>query len=174
MRKVIPKKIELGEIAINDIKIDTRSRDDIPQILLGLQYLYEREEVRKEIFRVLEKLIPKNIDKNNGRPGLCLWRILVLGMLRLNLNWDYDRLQEMVNNHKTIRKFLGHDEHDDHYYHLQTLKDNIRLFTPEILSEINQTVVSAAHKLLKKKIQQRCIAGVTRSWLRQMSTFQQI
>ncbi len=151
MRKVIPKEIELGEIAVNDIEIDAKSRDDIPQILWGLQYLYEKKEVREAIFTAIEKLIPENIDKNNGRPGLCLWRILVLGMLRVNLNWNYDRLQEMANNHKIIRKFLGHHAHDDHYYHLQTLKDNIRLFTPEILCEINQTIVSAGHKLLKKK-----------------------
>jgi hypothetical protein len=37
-------------------------------------------------------------------------------------------------------------------YELQTIKDNIRLFTPDILDRINQEVVNAGHHLLKKTI----------------------
>ena len=49
----------------------------------------------------------------------------------MNLNWDYDRLEEMANNHKTIRKMLGHGSFGDNYeYKLQTLKDNVYLLTP--------------------------------------------
>ncbi|MBM9539255.1 ISNCY family transposase, partial [Desulfobulbus alkaliphilus] len=39
---------------------------------------------------------------------------------------------------------------DVKYYNLQTLKDNLRLFTPEILDRINQEVVRAGHLALKK------------------------
>ena len=35
-------------------------------------------------------------------------------------------------------------------YQLQTIKDNLRLFTPEILDRINQEVVAAGHQLVKK------------------------
>ena len=35
-------------------------------------------------------------------------------------------------------------------YSLQTIKDNLMLFTPEILDEINQIVVQAGHALVKK------------------------
>jgi IS5 family transposase len=56
-----------------------------------------------------------------------LWRIFVMATLRVNLNWDYDRLQHMVNEHKTIRKMLGHGFFDDDCeYSLQTLKDQSR------------------------------------------------
>ena len=83
---------------------------------------------------------------------MALWRILVLGVLRLNLNWDYDRLHEMVNQHRTIRQMLGHGLSDDaEIYHLQTLKDNVSLLTPEILDRINRVVVEAGHALVKKK-----------------------
>ena len=34
---------------------------------------------------------------------------------------------------------------------LQTLKDNLRLFTPEILDRINGVIVRAGHRVLKKK-----------------------
>jgi len=40
---------------------------------------------------------------------------------------------------------------DRTYYELQTIKDNVQLLTPEILDKINQVVVKAGHKLLKKK-----------------------
>jgi len=81
-----------------------------------------------------------------------LWKILVLGTVRLNCNWDYDKLKEMADNHRTLRQMLGHGLMDDEKtYGLQTLKDNISLFTPKILDEINQVVVKAGHNLVKKK-----------------------
>jgi len=84
------------------------------------------------------------------------WKIFVMGTLRLNLNCDYDRLQELVNHHNTIRQMLGHGfTDDDKLYSLQTLKDNVQLFTPEILDEINQVVVHAGLKLKKKD----CLRG---------------
>lgn len=79
------------------------------------------------------------------------WKILVLGVLRLGLNTDYDRLQEIANQHRTARQFLGHgDWYDEERYGLQRLRDNLRLFTPEILDRINQAVVRAGHALVTK------------------------
>jgi hypothetical protein len=47
---------------------------------------------------------------------------------------------------------LGHGLMDDDYqYDLQTLKDNISLFTPEILDNINQIVVRYGHQIAGKK-----------------------
>ena len=46
---------------------------------------------------------------------------------------------------------LGHSDWlEDKSYELQTIIDNIKLFTPEILDRINQEVVNAGHQLLKK------------------------
>lgn len=74
-----------------------------------------------------------------------------MGVLRLSLNCDYDRLHNLVNNHLTIRQILGHDRVDDRKrYTLQNLKDNVVLFTPEILDQVNQAVVKAGHELIKK------------------------
>jgi len=152
MRQVINRQFKLGEIPIGKIKIDLKSRDDIPPLLLGLQYIYTDKELRTKVFEILEQKITPNTDKNNGRPGMELWKILVFGILRLNLNWDYDRLTEMANNHITIRQMVGHASFaDDYEYKLQTLKDNVKLLTPEILDEINTLVVKAGHRIVKKK-----------------------
>jgi transposase, IS5 family len=54
---------------------------------------------------------------------------------------------------------VGHgDWSDTTQYKLQTLKDNLRLFTPELLDRINQEVVSAGHVLVKKSPQEELAA----------------
>lgn len=152
MREVIRKQRVLGSQDISKIKIDLRSRDEMPKILLGLQYIYCTDEVRKEVFKILEDIVPPKTDKSNGRPGMDLWKILVLGCVRLNDNCNYDKLQDVANNHRTLREMLGHGLIDaDYYYGLQTLKDNVSLFTPEILDRINEVVVKAGHRLIYQK-----------------------
>jgi hypothetical protein len=158
MRTVIQLQMKLGETDIAAIAIDPKSRDDIPQLLRGLQHLYTETSVREQVFGILEEVLPERIGAegkartNTGRPGMEQWKILVLGVLRLGLNADYDRIQELANHHNTIRQMLGHsDWMDETYYELQTLKDNISLFTPEILDRINQVVIHAGHQTLKKK-----------------------
>lgn len=151
--------MKLGELAIADIKLDPKSRDDIPKILRGLQHIYITPELRKSVFAILEKVLPERqvegktvkADPNNGRPGMTQWQILVLGVLRLGLNADYDRIQELANEHRTLRQMLGHSGWaDEKYYNLQTIKDNLRLFTPEILDQLNRVIVQAGHQALKK------------------------
>lgn len=151
MRVVQNTQMQIGEVDISQIRFDTKSRDDIPKILKGLQHLYLDIPLRTQIFQLLEAEISPKVSKSNGRPGMELWKILVCGVVRLDLNEDYDRLHELVNHHDTIREMLGHGAFNDEYYHYQTLIDNVSLFTPELLDKINQVVVSAGHDLVKKK-----------------------
>ena len=152
-RLVQNPQMKIGQVDISKIKISSKSRDDIPKLLKGLQYIYSTPSVRKSIFQLLEAQISPEADKSNGRPGMELWKVFVMGVLRLGLNCDYDRLHELVNQHKTIREMLGHaDFFDEMDYQLQTIKDNVALLTPELLDEINQIVVKAGHALVKKKM----------------------
>lgn len=152
MRKIIDMQMKIGETAIADIKINPKCRDEIPRLLRGIQAIYCNPEVRSSVFGALTELIPPHVDIKNGRRGMDLWNIFVLGALRLTCNWDYDKLHEIANNHKTLRQMLGHGTMDaDYEYELQTLKDNISLFTPEILDKINQIVVKYGHEIAGKK-----------------------
>src|SRR5437867_2414680 len=92
MRVTKNPQMQIGEVDISKIKFDPKSRDDIPQVLRGLQYIYVNTSIRDEIFALLEKHVAPKINKNNGRPGMELWKIFVMGVLRLDLNLDYDRL----------------------------------------------------------------------------------
>lgn len=149
MRVAQNEQMTIGEVDISKMRFDLKSRDDIPKILRGLQFIYTNLALRTSIFALLDANISPEVSKTNGRPGMTLWSILVCGVIRTDLNCDYDRLQELVNHHNTLREMLGHGAFDDVTYHFQTLKDNVRLLTPELLDQINQLVVAAGHILVK-------------------------
>ena len=90
MKNLQKRQLQFGEINISEINIDSKSRDDIPKLLKGLQHLYVTPKIRGEIFQLIENMIPEKVDRGNGRPGMDLWKIFVLGVLRLGLNCDYD------------------------------------------------------------------------------------
>lgn len=152
MRAIRDEQRQLGQVPIADITFDPKARDEIPQLLKGLQYIYCTPEIRKQVFNVLRGIVPSGTDSWNGRPGMELWRILVLGTVRLNCNWDYDKLKNMADNHRSIRLMMGIGTYEDTVtFNLQTIKDNVGLLTPELLDEINRIVVASGHDLVKKK-----------------------
>jgi len=152
MRQILHSQMTFGETDIAAITFDLRSRDEVPKLLMGMQYIYCTPELRKEVLSILKDVIPQETDVNQGRPGMELWKILVLGTLRLICNWDYDKLKEIADNHRTLRQMLGHGFLDDEKtYPIQTLKDNLSLLTPEVLDRVNLVVVKGGHKLLGKK-----------------------
>jgi len=155
MRVVMDPQMQIGEVSIADIKFDLQSRDEIPKLLIGLQAIYCNTDLRRKVGEVLRGLVPANVDPNNGRKGMTLWRILVLGTVRLCCNWDFDKLTEIANEHRTLRLMLGHGPLDkDYRYALQTLKDNVSLFTPEVHDKVNQLVLDFGHKIVGKKPEQ--------------------
>jgi hypothetical protein len=148
MRKVIDLQMEFWKKDIANIEFDLQSRDEIPKLLMGLQYIYRTSSIREKVFEILKQIVPKK-SHETGRPGMDLWKILVLGTLRLNCNWDNDKVHEMANNHNKLREMLGHSKTDfDSQYALQTIRDNLALLTPAILDEINQIVVKAGHRII--------------------------
>jgi hypothetical protein len=152
MRKIINMQMKIGELPIKNIEFDPHSRDETPELLMGLQSIYCNRKIRKRVFKLLMDIVPDDVDTNNGRSGMDLWKIFVLGTLRLSCNWDYDKLLDTANNHRDLRLMLGHNAMDyDYRYALQTLKDNICLFIPEVLDKINQVVVKYGHEVIGKK-----------------------
>ena len=88
---------------------------------------------------LLDEHILPEADRTVGRPGMDLWQILVLGVLKQGLGCDFDRLHDLTNHHQTIRAFLGHGDFDDKTrYEYQTVVDNVSLLTPELLPPRSQ------------------------------------
>ena len=173
MRIVKNPQLQFGEVNIADINIDPRSRDDIPAVLKGLQYIYVNDEIREKVFNTLEKTLDPNVNTKVGRPGMELWKIFVLATLKLGLNCDFDRLQELANAHATLRQMLGHaDWADTTHYKLQTIIDNVSKLKPAILADINQVIVEAGHEVVKKSLATHYKRGVIPLWLKPMCIIQ--
>ena len=151
MRKVESEQFELGSAPIADITINVKSRDDIPALLLGLQHLYVTDYLREQVFELLEAEGKPNVRKDTGRPGMELWRILVLAIVKQGLSCDFDRLTHIANYDNLVRQMMGHGPVASHFYELQTVVDNVSLLSPQLLVKINQLLVQDGHKVVRKK-----------------------
>ena len=140
--------LRLDEVPIGEIKINVKSRDDIPALLLGLQHLYV--SCREELEGLLGCHVTADRDPENGRPGMMLWRVLVMAVLKQGLDCDYDRLGELVNHHQVVRKVLQHGFLDEWTYSVRTLQDNVSLVTPALLQELNALLVREGHAVAGK------------------------
>ncbi len=98
------------------------------------------DALRARLFAILETHILPGTDRSQGRPGMDLWRILVMGVIKQGLDCDYDRLCELAGEHKTLRAFLGHgdDAWDDARYEDQTVVDTIAHLTPVCLAAVSR------------------------------------
>lgn len=161
MRKRGQREYEFGTVAIQEVDLSEKSRHQLLPLLKGLQYIYVNDDLRNAVLDIIEqkvKPIKKQEKKNKnigGRPGMSLWEILVFAVLRLNLNLDYDALQDYGNHHKKVRGILGvlnvSGFDPELVYKLQTLKDNVGLLDEDCIVKINELLVKQGHEILKKK-----------------------
>ena len=92
--------------------------------------------------------------KATGRPGLDLWQILVLGVVRLGLDCDYDRLEHLANYDNLLRQILGLNPvlcAEEKPFHYKTLSENVCHVDEELLQEINAIVAQAGRAVFKRK-----------------------
>lgn len=149
MRTVLVSQLKLGQVPIAEMKINPKDRDDIPAVLAGLQALYMDEPMRTKIFEILEEHMCLEVDRTRGRPGMDLWRIFVLGVLKQALDIDFDRLRNLADEHRSLRQMLGHTDYmDEMEYQLQTIIDNVSLLSEDVLVEIYAVVVRCGHERL--------------------------
>ena len=85
MREVHRSQFQLGQVPVEKVWINPKSRDDIPAVLKGLQHIWCDEALRARLFVLLDEHILPEADRTVGRPGMDLWQILVLGVLKQGL-----------------------------------------------------------------------------------------
>ena len=154
MRQRFEQQMTLNTVAIADVEIPLKSRDELPPIVQALKYIFITPELNEKVFELLEKRICSG-KKKTGRKGMDLWHILVLAVVRHATNANWDTLHTWSNYHELVRLVMGvhsigfKDIRTEFNY--QSILDNVSLLDEAVLREINQIVVATGHQLLKKK-----------------------
>jgi len=169
MRQRFEQQMNLRTVAIADVKFPLKSRDELPPVLKALQYIFVTPALNEKVFLLLEKKIVST-KKKTGRPGMDLWHILVLAIVRHTLATNWDRLEDMANYHQLVRQIMGvyetaFLEDDKIEFGYQTILDNVSQLDENLLEEVNQLIVEAGHSLLKKKEQQEALKLKTDSYV---------
>jgi len=163
MRKRFEAQLSLEQLAIEKVVIPLKIRDELPPTLAGLQWIFSTPEINEQVFELLEcKVIAGK--KHTGRPGMDLWQILVLGVCRMALDCNYDRLEDMANHHSLLRQIMGLPAvgGEGSRFHYKTLSENVCHVDEELLGEINEIVVQHGRKAFLKKKRRRKNRGQVR------------
>jgi len=109
--------------------------------------------LKAEIFALLEAKILAG-KHATGRRGMDLWQILVLGVVRLGLVADWDRMEHVANYDTLMRQMLGVPAapwgQDDKTFARQTLRDNFALLDDAPLQQINARIAAAGREVFAK------------------------
>ena len=105
MRKRFELQLRIGQTPINEIYINPKSKNALDQLISALKEIYCNKEYNDKIFSIIERYLSK-VDSNNGRPGMNLWTVFVLGQVRMSLGLSYDMLHHLSNNDILLRKLL--------------------------------------------------------------------
>jgi transposase, IS5 family len=154
MRHHYQAEPDLQITPIEKIRLPLRSRDELPPILAGLQWLWMHPMLRTEILALLEAAVLAG-KQATGRTGMDLWQILVLGVVRLGLDADWDRLEHIANYDSLVRQMLGVPATpwgaEAKVFGHQTLRDNVALLDDELLRQINARIAAAGREVFAKK-----------------------
>jgi transposase, IS5 family len=154
MRHHFQHQPDLQIIPIEKIRLPLQSRDELPPILAGLQWIWMHPTLKAEIFALLAAAILAG-KKPTGRTGMDLWQILGLGVVRLGLDADWDRLEHIANYDTLLRQMLGLPatpwaDEAKRFGH-QTLRDNVALLDDALLQQINARIAAAGRAVFAKK-----------------------
>ena len=152
MRLACPHE-RLDCLPIGEVKLNLECRDEIVPILRALQHVYGDVELRRELLRLVGKDINQETSRKHGRRGLNYWEITVLAAARLGCNLDYDKLQDLAENHRSLRHIMGiGDWQEEVDFDWRRIEDNLIKLCPETLKKINDVVVKAGHALEPKAL----------------------
>src|SRR5712692_587804 len=133
---------------IEQVKLNLNCRDEIIPILRALQHIYSDSKLRREILDLVGEDVNRETSNEHGRPGMAYWQIAVLAAVRLGCNLDYDKLQDLAEQHRNLRFLMGIGDWQEQVdFDWRRIHDNLCHLRPETLKKINRLVVTAGHKL---------------------------
>ena len=144
----------LDALPIRDVKLNLSCRDEIIPILRALQQVYQDDSSRHDLLALVGKDINQGTSRKLGRRGLNYWEVTVLAAARLGCNLDYDKLQDLAENHRCLRAIMGIGDWQaaEADFSWQRIEDNVLKLQPETLRKINDLIVRVGHELKPKAI----------------------
>lgn len=148
MRKSSSDQLRFDCKPIQQITLNFECRDEIIPILAGLQHLYCQEDVRNNILQLVAQDVNELSRADIGREGLSYWQIFVLSVVRLGCDLDYDKLQDLCENHRTLRCILNVGDWDSTRFGSRRIRDTLSLLKPKTIEGINQLLVTHGQSLV--------------------------
>src|SRR5205807_2724918 len=107
MRVAYQEQPRLDCPPVDAVPLNVNCRDEIIPILRALQHVYKNVRLRRELLDLVGNDVNADSSPDQGRKGLDYWTITVLAAVRLGCNFDYDRLQDLAEQHRTLRLMMG-------------------------------------------------------------------
>ncbi len=154
MRVAFQEQPRLDCPPVDAVPLNLNCRDEIIPILRALQHVYGQVPLRDEILDLVGKDVNRDSSPDRGREGLGYWTIMVLAAVRLGCNFDYDKLQDLAEQHRTLRLMMGIGDWEDRTdFDWRRIRDNLCLLQPQTLEKINHLIVAAGHELAPEAIE---------------------
>jgi IS5 family transposase len=154
MRKAMDRQQRLDCQPVTNVKLNLACRDEIIPILAALQYIYSQPKLRDDILRAVAADVNADSSSKRGRRGLDYWPILVLAGVRLGCNLDYDKLQDLAEQHRALRQIMGiGDWEEQTCFDWRRIQDNVTLIRPETLERINHLIVDEGRRLVPQAVE---------------------
>jgi len=154
MRKAFDRQQRMDCQPIAHLQLNFNCRDEIVPILAALKHIYLQPKLRDEILRAVARDVNRDSSPKRGREGMDYWPILVLAAVRLGCNFDYDRLQDLAEQHRALRQVMGVGEWDEESdFNWRTIRNNIALLRPKTIERINHAIVAEGHKLVPDAVE---------------------
>jgi IS5 family transposase len=133
---------------IPNVKLNLNCRDEIVPVLAGLQHIYSQPHLRNGILKLVAQDVNESSRSDKGREGLDYWHITVLAAVRLGCNLDYDKLQDLAEQHRAMRQMMGIGDWEERIdFNWRRIRDNIALLKPETIEAISHRIVNEAYRL---------------------------
>jgi len=148
MRKAYSPQRRFDCSPIAEVPLNFECRDEIIPVLAGLQYVYTDPQLRRKVVRLIGEDLNQDTRRDVGRPGMDDWQVVVLAAVRLGCNYDYDKLQDQVENHRSLRGILGIGDWENlDGFTWRRIRDTLCQLKPDTIANINHCIVQAGQSL---------------------------
>jgi IS5 family transposase len=148
MRKAYSNQLRFDCLPIEQVTLNFECRDEIVPVLAGLQYLFEQNDLRENVIELIAGDVNATTCNDIGREGFDYWQVLVLAVVRLGCDLNYDKLQDLCENHRALRSVLGIGSWDEATsFDWRRIRDTLCLLQPETIEKINQVIVTQGQLL---------------------------